>query len=327
MRKKAVLLFSGGLDSLLVSFIAKREKITAHALYFHTVFSHLSKKEAESKFYEQLKPLNIPLKIIDFSSFHINMVKNPLYGYGANLNPCIDCKIFMFSKAREFMKRVGASFIISGEVLGERPMTQHRSLFNKIEKETKLEGLILRPLSARLLKSTLPEIKGIIDRNSLYSIQGRARTQQFALAREFGISNFPTPSGGCLLTNPSFCLRLKDLLHYNPNFSLRDCRLLKIGRHFRLSPKAKLIVARNEKESVVLVRFRKNVLQFRPQNVKGPFGLGIGEFNSSLIKKACFILGRYCKGDISVIKVNDRKVLVEEKVAFSLVKRFLIGGG
>ncbi len=321
-----MLLFSGGLDSLLTTFIAKKEKIETYALYFHTVFSHISRKEAEDKFNAYLKKLGIPLKIIDFSSSHIDMVKNPSYGYGANLNPCLDCKIFMFNAAKKFMKRIGASFIISGEVLGERPMTQHRSLFNKIEKETGLEGLILRPLSARLLKPTLPEREGIVNREGLYGIQGRGRTQQFALAREFAINNFPTPSGGCLLTNPSFCLRLKDLLNYNPNFSLRDCRLLKIGRHFRLSSKAKLIVARNEKENVALVRFRKNVLQLCPQDVKGPFGLGIGEFNSSLVKKACFILGRYCKGDVFVIKVNDRKVLVDKKIAFSLVKRFLIGG-
>jgi len=330
MRKKAVLLFSGGLDSLLVSYLAKKEGIDTFALYFHTVFSHHSKKEAEKKYASQLKNLGIPLRIIDFSFSHIKMVKKPFYGYGANLNPCIDCKIFMFNKAKEYMRKIGASFIITGEVLGERPMSQRRDVFNKIEKVTGLSGLILRPLSAKLLKQTFPEENNLIKQENLYSIAGRSRRSQFILAEKFGIKNFSTPSGGCLLTNPSFCQRLKDLLFYSPHISLCDCELLKIGRHFRLNSYTKIIVVRNKNEERRLKKFRKNVIRFYPYNTDGPYAIGRGRFNFPLIRKACLIISRYCRKENIplVIKVKDNReyfVRIERVVSHKEIEKFLIG--
>ncbi len=329
---RAILLFSGGLDSILAAHILKREGVELIALYFYTVFSSSSYEEEKKRLTSFLKFLKIPLEIEDFSEEHIKMVKTPRYGYGENLNPCVDCKIFMFRKASRYMEELKASFIVTGEVLGERPMSQRRDIFHMIERESGLRGKILRPLSARLLSPTVVEESGIVKRDNLYAISGRGRKVQMKLTEEFGISNYPTPSGGCLLTNPSFCLRLRDLMKYCPGFEVRDVVVLKIGRHFRISPEAKLIVARDEKESSMLMDWvYPGTLKFFPLTGKGPVGIGVGRLTEENINFSSQIVASYCKDTSSEIAVkvvdsNRERMIKIKKDLLSLenIRRHLI---
>ena len=304
---KAILLFSGGLDSILTAHILKREGLRVKALYCHTVFSPPSKKDAYNGLSRLLSPLKISLKTVDISSKQIKLLKNARYGYGKNLNPCIDCKIVMFKEANKYKKAIGADFVASGEVLGERPMSQRKDVFNIIERDSGLKGLILRPLSAKLLKSTVVEDKGLVKRDNLYGIQGRGRRNQLTLTEEFGIKDFPNPSGGCLLTNPSFCRRLKDIIARIPDFGVYDCELLKVGRHFRLSVFAKLIVSRNKDENIKLKKLaKKSTTSIYPLRVKGPFAMMIGKFDSSLVDRAAHIVAHYCKSKNTPLKIKAR---------------------
>jgi len=242
---KAIGLLSGGLDSSLAIKLMLYQEIEVVGLNFITQFS-AGKEEAirvASKF-------GIELKVITFGEEYIRMVKNPGYGYGKNMNPCIDCRILQFKRAKEYMDKIGASFVFTGEVLGERPMSQRRDAINLIEKESGLKGLVLRPLSAKLLPPTIPEKEGLIDRELLLAISGRRRKEQMELAKRFGIS-YPTPAGGCRLTDPNFALRLKESFDHDED-STRDMHLLRYGRHFRLQTGAKAIVGRNERENEII---------------------------------------------------------------------------
>jgi tRNA U34 2-thiouridine synthase MnmA/TrmU len=310
MKPKAILLFSGGLDSILSAKLSLDMDINLEPIFFYTVF-------LTSKPIPRIEELNLPLKMYDISEELLNIVKHPEYGYGKNLNPCIDCKIFMFRKAKEFMKTFGANFIISGEVLGERPMSQKKEVFSLIEKETELEKLILRPLSAKLLPPTIAEEKGWVDRERLFAIEGKSRKPQIELAKKLGIKKYPAPSGGCLLTNPSFSKRLKDLMKYKPDFDLFDVQLLKIGRHFRLSPNLKLILGRDEDENrKIELLFNKRNILLKPLKVKGPVGLAYQEESKDKINLMADILASYCSLDggkkIDIIfKTYNRKFIFE----------------
>ncbi len=242
--------------------------------------------------------LNLKLASIDVTEEFLEIVKKPKHGYGSNMNPCIDCRILLFKKAKALMQEEGASFVITGEVLGQRPMSQKLNTMRLIEKEAGLEGLVLRPLSAKVLDATIPEREGWVPRDKLFAINGRGRRGQMDLARELGVNDYPCPSGGCLLTDPEFSKRLKDLMRYqdlNPN----DIQLLKIGRHFRLNPSSKLIVGRNELENERLLNLaRDNDYLFMPgDELPGPTCLGRGNFNEDLIKLCCRIACRYCDRD------------------------------
>ncbi len=182
------------------------------------------------------------------------MIKHPKYGYGRNMNPCIDCRIFLFKKAKAYMEEIGARFIFSGEVLGQRPMSQHKRAMNLIEKESGLQGLILRPLSAKLLPPTIPEEQHWVDREKLLDIQGRRRLPQLELAKKIRVKDYPCPGGGCRLTDPQFAKRIKEALDFGED-SIRDIRLLKYGRHVRLPSGAKVIVGRNEEENKILIQY------------------------------------------------------------------------
>jgi tRNA U34 2-thiouridine synthase MnmA/TrmU len=243
---KAIVLLSGGLDSTLAARIVLSQGISLEALNFLTPFCTCTKR-GESCLASQkaVKTLGIPLKVFNVSEEYLNVLKNPKYGYGSNMNPCIDCRIFMFKKAKDFMLESGASFIVTGEVLGQRPMSQRRNTMLLIEKEAGLDDLILRPLSAKFLPPTIPEREGWINRDKLLAIHGRSRKPQIKLAEDLGIRDYPCPAGGCLLTDPIFAKRVKDLMVHQIDFSLNDIHLLKIGRHYRLSPKLKLIIGRN----------------------------------------------------------------------------------
>jgi len=245
---KALALLSGGLDSAIAAKIVLEQGIEIEAFNFATPFiqhSDLTRLTDE---------LGVKLHVVTLLEDYLEIVKDPEHGYGSNMNPCIDCRILMLRKAKGYMNTVGASFIVTGEVLGQRPMSQHKEALVTIDKESDLEGLVLRPLSAKFLPPTSVERRGWIDRERMLSIRGRSRKKQIALASSYKISSYSCPSGGCLLTDPGFSKRLRDLLDHCPHPSLNDIELLKVGRHFRLSPSSKLIVGRNEEENKELKR-------------------------------------------------------------------------
>jgi len=286
MNKKALALLSGGLDSILAVRLIQEQGLEVEAINFLTVFctcTHRGCQHAATKAAQELK---IPLRVFNITEEYLDVIKNPKHGYGSNMNPCIDCRIFIFRKAKEYMKEISASFLITGEVLGERPMSQRRDAILLIEKEAGLKGLILRPLSAKLFEPTLPEKERIVDRDKLLEITGRSRKPQIALAKEFGINDYPCPAGGCLLTDPQFAKRIKDLLEYN-QLTLDNVRLLKFGRHFRLSRNTKLIVGRNEEENIALEKqVKSGDICFKLKDREGPLSILKGAANNDLIKLA-----------------------------------------
>lgn len=252
---RAVALFSGGLDSTLAILVVMKQGVGVTGITFLTHFGcDISDRSTCSKNpFSQAEKFGFEVRLYHLADKFIEIVKNPKFGHGKNMNPCIDCRILMLKEARELMQMIKADFIITGEVLGQRPMSQRKDTFPLIDKEAGLEGYVLRPLSAKLLPVTIPEQKGIIQRDALYGFRGRSRKPQIALAREFGLTDYPNPAGGCLLTEPIYSYRLKELLTHNKNPDLRDINLLRIGRHFRVSPECKVIVGRNKKENETLL--------------------------------------------------------------------------
>lgn len=293
---KAIALLSGGLDSILAARLILEQGIRLEAVNFLTVFCNctargktcLASKSAADQ-------LGIKLKVFEISKEYFPIVKKPKYGYGRNMNPCLDCRIFMFKKAGEYMRASGASFLVTGEVLGERPMSQRMDAMRTIERDAGLKGLILRPLSAGLLEPSIPEKQGLVDREKLLSIKGRSRKPQIQLASELGINDYPCPAGGCLLTDPGFASRIRDLMKHKTDFTLKDVQFLKTGRHFRLAPETKLIVGRNEDENNKLLNMaEEDDAHFHPVGVKGPVGVGRGIFNNENLLAASSIVARYC---------------------------------
>jgi tRNA U34 2-thiouridine synthase MnmA/TrmU len=295
---RTVALVSGGLDSILAAKIVQRQGIEVIPLNFKIPFSQTDKEnpsEKQNKLKEIADNLGAELKSIDISNEFLGLLKNPCYGFGSNMNPCIDCKILMLAKARELMESLEAEFIVTGEVLSQRPMSQHRQALELIEKRAGLQGLLLRPLSAKLLPETIPEQRGWVQRDKLLGFSGRSRRPQMELAKELGIKEYPNPAGGCLLTDPEFTKRLKELIAHQ-ELNLENIELLKIGRHFRISDKAKLIVGRNEKENEKLLSLAKeNDYIFMPtEKIAGPTSLARGVFSNEPIKLCASITSRYC---------------------------------
>jgi tRNA U34 2-thiouridine synthase MnmA/TrmU len=307
---KAIALLSGGLDSTLAAKVVLDLGIELEALNFLTVFCTCTNRgETCLASQKAVSALGIPLNVLNVSEEYLRVVKNPKHGYGSNMNPCIDCRIFMMKKAKAYMEEIGASFIVTGEVLGERPMSQRRDSMRLIEKEAGLDGLILRPLSAKLLPASIPEKEGWVDREKLLKIQGRSRKPQIQLADHYGIRDYPCPAGGCLLTDPGFAKRMKDLLRYFPDFSLNDVHLLKMGRHFRLSPRLKLVVGRNEEENQKIQTFSgEGDILLKLFRFPGPLSLLRGEAGGREIEQAAAITARYSKAkDLGKVEVICKK--------------------
>lgn len=286
-KTRALILLSGGLDSILAVKVLQEQDVEVTGLTFVSYFfnADLAKKAAGQ--------LKIRLKIIDFSNEHLAMVKNPRYGYGKAINPCIDCHVLMLRKARDIsglgqapnrdsplgtvleLRTVpkGLSlfdFVATGEVLGERPMSQNKHALELIEKQSGLQGYLLRPLSARLLAPTIPEKKGLVNRDKLLDISGRSRKRQLALAKKWGIKDYPTPAGGCLLTDLQFAQRLKELFQKWPDCQGNDVLLLKLGRHFWVEDN-KIIVGRNKEENKKIKKLtQKDDLLIEPKDFPGP---------------------------------------------------------
>ncbi len=294
--KKAIALYSGGLDSILAIKIILEQNIEVIGLRLKTPFIENKQYTYEEQY------LNIPLIQQDISEDFQKSLTNPKYGYGKNKNPCIDCRILMFRKAGEVMKQEKALFIISGEVLGQRPMTQNKKSLLMISQESGYGQWILRPLSALLLPETEPEKSKVIDRSKLLDIQGRSRKRQIALADKWGIKKYPAPAGGCKLTEPGFTKRINDLLEKG-KLNRNNINLLKVGRHFTLNEHTKLVVGRNEQENIKIPSLAcPQDYLLSSQNHKGPVSLLrlYVDLESELMKidkiltLACEITARYC---------------------------------
>jgi len=312
---KAIALLSGGLDSTLAAKVVLDLGIELEALNFLTVFCTCTNRgETCLASQKAVSALGIPLNVLNVSEEYLHVVKNPKHGYGSNMNPCIDCRIFMMKRAKAYMEKIGASFIVTGEVLGERPMSQRRDSMRLIEKEAGLDGLILRPLSARLLPASIPEKEGWVDREKLLRIQCRSRKPQIQLADHYGIRDYPCPAGGCLLTDPGFAKRIRDLMHHHSDFTLNDVHLLKMGRHFRLSPRLKLVVGRNEEENQKIQTFSgEGDVLLRLSRFPGPLSLLRGEAGEREIEKAAAITARYSKAkDLKKVEVICKKAKEDE---------------
>jgi len=296
MNMKAIALISGGLDSILAAQFIQEQGIDILPLHFRIPFCHRDKK-ASTKDAASLTmdSLGVNLEVIDISKEFLDLLVEPKHGFGANLNPCIDCKILMLRRAKELMPRLDAAFIVTGEILGQRPMSQNRQALELIEKRAGLEGLVLRPLSARLLEQTWPEKEGWVKRENLLDFSGRGRRPQIELAKALGIREYAQPAGGCLLTDPQFAKRVKDLMNYG-ELNLNNVELLKIGRHFRLSSDAKLVVGRDEEENEQMEKLacENDYLFYPDQDLAGPTSLGRGAFNADLIRLSCQVTCRYC---------------------------------
>lgn len=257
---------------MLAAQVIRAQGIDVLGLFFETPF--FSSEKAKQSAAE----IDLPLKIVDLTEPHLGVVRRPKHGYGGNMNPCIDCHALMLRSAGEILEKEGASFVISGEVLGQRPMSQNFRALSIVAKESGFNGLILRPLCAKHLPVTVPEEKGWVKREGLLGISGRSRKPQMELAEKFNIRHYPSPAGGCLLTDPAFSRRLRDLFASRPECSLQEIELLKIGRHFRIGPAAKIVVGRNKSENDVIDSLScEKDLVLRVENIPGPTVLITGE--------------------------------------------------
>ncbi|MDP3041460.1 MAG: tRNA 4-thiouridine(8) synthase ThiI [Candidatus Omnitrophota bacterium] len=287
MKIKALALISGGLDSLLAAKLIHDQGCEVIGLHFKIPFCKINIRK---RFPE------IGIKIIeeDLSQKFLKLIQEPHYGFGSNMNPCIDCKILMFSRARELMPGWGAKFIITGEVLGQRPMSQNKQALKLIRQRSGLDDLLLRPLSAQFFPPSLAEKEGWVKREKLLNFNGRMRTPQMRLARDLGFNDYATPAGGCLLTDPSFSKRLVELLAHD-ELNLENIELLKVGRHFRLGDNTRLVVGRDEGENNQLARLAQaGDYLFSPQkDLAGPTALARGLINQELIFLSSQITSAY----------------------------------
>ncbi len=266
---KAIGLLSGGLDSTLAVRLMLDHGIEVVALKFTSPFC-LCDSGGCCHAAQQARRMGVPLKVIAKGEDYLTLVRNPRYGWGSAMNPCIDCRIYMLRKAKAVMEEIGAAFIFTGEVLGQRPMSQHGAALRRIEREAGLVGKIVRPLSAGHLPPSEAERMGWLDRNRLCAIRGRSRRPQIAMARQWGITDYPCPAGGCLLTDRHFAAKLRAIFRLYPEVTMADVRLLKIGRHFWVG-NGHVVCGRSEAENRLLQRFRqKGDFLLEPVDVAGP---------------------------------------------------------
>ncbi|MFC1890779.1 tRNA 4-thiouridine(8) synthase ThiI [Thermodesulfobacteriota bacterium] len=308
---KALSVFSGGLDSMLATQLIRAQDIEVQAIFFETPFfsPHKAAKSADT--------IGVPFKVVDITKKHLEIVKNPKHGHGGNMNPCIDCHAVMFRTAVKMLEQENAKFIITGEVLGQRPMSQNRKALEIIEKEIGMEGIVLRPLSAKCLPVTTPEKQGWVDREKLMGLSGRSRKPQIKLADKFNIKEYPSPAGGCLLTDKIFSQRLRDLFAPGNKLEIREIELLKIGRHFRTSPDSKIIVGRNKAENQTIKSLStEHDLLLNCGPIPGPTALVTGTVTPEVEKIAAIITASYSDADNSIsTEINLKRGDEEKKTA------------
>jgi len=331
VNKKAIALISGGLDSLLAAKVVMGQGIEVLGVVFVMQFASRDVQVFREHVQDAAASAGIPVKFVDISKEFFEVLKAPRYGYGSNLNPCIDCRILMLGLAKKIMREEGAGFVITGEVLGERPMSQRKEALNMIAKRSSLEGYLLRPLSAKLFKETVPEEQGIIDRTKLLDITGRSRQRQLNLAGEYGLHRFFAPAGGCLLTDPIFARKLKDLMSKG-SLTMDDAALLKYGRHFRLDDETKAVVGRNEKDNREMQVLKKeDDVMLRLKGAPGPYTLLRGKTSLENLEKAASLVVSHSRSknmDGSAIEFwadeKDRKPLIAGPMARDEIERLRV---
>jgi tRNA U34 2-thiouridine synthase MnmA/TrmU len=316
---KALALLSGGLDSILATELILKQGIDVITINFTSPFCLCRKGGCGAT--EAAKQLGVPLKVMNVGDEYLKMVRKPKHGYGRHMNPCIDCRIFIVKKAKKYAKEIGASFIFTGEVLDERPMSQHSRAMKIIEEETGLKGKILRPLSARVLPETIIEKKGLVNREKLLDIRGRSRKPQIKLAEEFSIKDYPCPAGGCLLTYKEYANKLRDLFEHKKRCSMADVSLLKVGRHFRFG-KSKIIVGRNETENKILTAKRaRNDYYFEVPDVGGPTTVLQGPKTKNAIRTAAALTASYSDAKSDKVTVNFGRESTDKSIIVSIPTR------
>lgn len=315
-RVKCILLYSGGLDSLLAAKILMEMGIDVTGL--HCILPYFPPDMDPESLKSAKLARQIGLKLVHYrcGEEYIEMLRQPCHGYGKEINPCIDCKIFFMKIASGLMLDVNADFVATGEVVGQRPMSQLKHTLNHIEKESGIAGRLLRPLSAKLLKPTIVETDGRVDRNRLLDINGRGRKRQFELASYYGITDFDLPGGGCLFTDSHFASRIRDAFSYYTRINSLDLYLLKIGRHFRLNDNLKIIVSRNQHETEELEKYRAYADYFFKPEFSGPSIFVKGVMSELDKTRIAGIMARYSKLSASekriIIYMNDQ---IKEEVS------------
>ncbi len=310
---KALGLCSGGLDSMLAALMLKDQGIDVTWISFETPFFDATAAKKASK------QTGIPLIVKDITDAYMEMMKAPKAGFGKNMNPCMDCHTLMFAKAGAMMAQLGADFLFSGEVVGQRPKSQTKSSLRYVEKNCGFDGLILRPLSAGILPETIAEQTGLVDRSRLVSISGRSRKPQVALAEKYGITEYPSPAGGCLLTDKGYSQRLRDLLYVQKTQSKTQLHLLKYGRHFRLDSRSKLVVGRNKAENKQIMDLYdpETHIRLRCTLLPGPDALVFGQTDETALHLAATITSGYTKapaGALTAISVFQKQETREIEV-------------
>jgi len=286
---RALLLFSGGLDSLLAAKVLKEQGIEVTALTFVSYFFNAQQAKKSAK----ENGLNLILK--DFSKKHFQIVKNPHFGYGAGINPCLDCHLLMLKEAKKIAEKEKFDILATGEVLGQRPLSQNTRALRIIEQEAGLVGKILRPLSAKVLPETEMEKKGLVNREKLLGFQGRSRKSQLALAQKYGLKNYPTPAGGCILTDKEYAKKLRELLKNVKKPKPSDLELLRIGRHF-WAEKTHFILGRNHEENLKLKKLAESGdILMEPKDIPGPTALIRGKKDRKVPEEAKKLLLKYTK--------------------------------
>lgn len=323
---RALGLCSGGLDSQLAGLVLRSQGIEVNWITFETPFFSADKSRRAAE------RLGIALIVENITEIYLPMLKNPPCGYGKNMNPCLDCHALMFRLAGDRMKKEGFDFLFSGEVVGQRPMSQTKPSLRYVEKHSGYDGYIIRPLSARLLPESIPEKEGLVDRSRLLDFSGRGRKSQMKLAEEFDITDYPAPAGGCLLTDKVFSDRLRELLARNENPSEASLHLLKSGRHFRLPGGAKIVVGRKQADNNFLQKYYDPAADtlIRLHKKPGPLVLVPGEWDEPVIRLAAAIAVGYSKlpkdsaADVQVASPKGREVIRVLGLRPEDVKRLLV---
>jgi tRNA-specific 2-thiouridylase len=321
---RAIGLVSGGLDSALAVAVMKRAGVEVIGLHVVIGFSpRLMRREVEGETLEHIladesrrlsQALGVPVAVLDRSREYLPVLLRPKHGYGANVNPCIDCHLFMLGQAREVMERDGASFVFTGEVLGQRPMSQNLRALELIDRESGYSGLLVRPLSARLLPRTIAEEKGWIGEGGLLDIEGRSRRRQMELAAELGVTDYSAPAGGCMLTDESYGRRLRDWMRHRGSGELthEETLLLSVGRHFRLSPSVTIVVGRREIENLYLERAWRTSWLLSPLDTPGATVLVQGEPGEEDLRLAASFAARYSDGKgLPAVRIVARRGEIE----------------
>jgi tRNA-specific 2-thiouridylase len=321
---RALGLISGGLDSMLAARLLLEQEVAVTGIAFVTPFFGSANAEAAAR------RVGFPLIVRDITAPHLAMVRNPPSGYGAHMNPCIDCHALMLRIAGEIMDAEGFAFLFTGEVLNERPMSQSLRSLNRVANLSGRRDRVLRPLSALRLVATAPEREGLVDRSRLLDLEGRSRRRQFELARRWGIGEYPTPAGGCLLTDANFSRRLRDLFQHGPEPDAHALELLKIGRQFRLRDGVKAAVGKNATDNQALTALRgPGDLLLRTVGVPGPVVVLTGAAADADIALAAGICARYSDGRAGKVRVvvegdsGARELLADPIAPADLVARRL----